>query len=477
MGNLSFETNILQFQQVIDRKPGERHNQSVEFEDDINALFETYQSLLPMAEEDEARLWTKFRLDWNYNSNRIEGNTLTRGETKALLEEGIKPIRMRKDILQMQSHDKAIDFLKELVESDAPLTEVDIRDLHKTALGENYWTEAITAENVITKREIEIGVYKKVPNVVLKSDGTTHEYAAPNEVPLRMAATLKTIRQYLKMPDFELHDFMAELHQDFIQTHPFDDGNGRMVRLLINYVCLKLGWPPVIIKSEKRADYIAALENWNDGNEAPFRKLMKEELTWSLKKSIQAARGEDIDDPEDLDKEIDLFVRETASKIAIERITPINKLNVFKSVYLASLKRLNQQIKTFAPLFAEISTPPLLGDFNDEVYIDLMHYKKTVEQKIKFERLNSIPQKPSFEIILTIQFWENCYEVSSLIRQLPDANIPSRAMLDVLTSRKIEPKSLLDSRYYDLVVNKKTIEKFVDEVRGNFLTILKSMAL
>jgi len=270
-----------------------------------------------MAEADSARLWQKFRLDWNYNSNRIEGNTLTRGETKELIEQGIKPVRMRKDILQMQSHDKAIDVLRDLAGSETPLSEVDIRSLHKTALGENYWTEAITADGTITRREIEIGVYKKRPNMVLKSDGSEYIYATPQEVPARMEATIKRLRKYLKKPDAALHDYLAELHQDFIETHPFDDGNGRVVRLLVNYVCLHLGWPPVIIKSDRRSEYIASLESWNDGDETPFRELMKRELIWSLKKSIAAARGEDIEDDGDLDKEIDLFVQETSPSISL----------------------------------------------------------------------------------------------------------------------------------------------------------------
>ena len=338
----------------------------MEFEDDIDALYATYQSLLPMAEADSARLWQKFRLDWNYNSNRIEGNTLTRGETKALLEEGIKPIKMRKDILQMQSHDKAIDVLRELADSNTPLTEADIRALHKTALGENYWTEAITAENVITKREIEIGVYKKVPNIVLKSDGSTHEYASPQEVPARMEATIKRLRKYLKKPDVPLYDYLAELHQDFIQTHPFDDGNGRVVRLLINYVCLHLGWPPLIIKSDKRSEYIASLESWNDGDERPFRELMKRELIWSVNKSIAAARGEDIDDDGDLDKEIDLFVRE--AKMSADEYSNVqsSKLQYSNECFLLIAEQLNFYFQKLSPLFEVYNSYPTISNFMDE---------------------------------------------------------------------------------------------------------------
>ena len=325
----------------------------MEFEDDIDALYATYQSLLPMAEADSARLWQKFRLDWNYNSNRIEGNTLTRGETKELLEQGIKPVRMRKDILQMQSHDKAIDFLRELAESDTPLTEVDIRALHKTALGENYWTEAITADGTITRREIEIGVYKTRPNIVLKSDGSEHVYASPQEVPARMGATIKRLRQYLKKPDVPLYDYLAELHQDFIQTHPFDDGNGRVVRLLLNYICLHLNWPPVIIKSDKRSEYIASLESWNDGDEKPFRALMKQELIWSLKKSIAAARGGDIEDPDDIDKKIYFAVEEALGNQSAMDYDSEKISKVCEYYFFPAVEKSVERFRNFSPYFEE----------------------------------------------------------------------------------------------------------------------------
>ena len=324
----------------------------MDFEDDIDALYATYQSLLPMTEADSERLWQKFRLDWNYNSNRIEGNTLTRGETKALLEEGIKPIKMRKDILQMESHDKAIDVLREFAESDRPLTEADIRALHKTALGENYWNESVTIDGTITRREIEIGTYKQKPNMVRKQDGTEHVYAQPNEVPALMAETMKRLRRYLKKSDKPLHDFLAELHQDFIETHPFDDGNGRVVRLLINYVCLHLNWPPVIIKSEKRSEYIASLESWNDGDERPFRDLMKRELIWSLKKSVAAARGEDIEDDGDLDKEIDLFVRDKSSELDENLFARKTLIQTAFRDYQGLSDFLDSKFKKFSNLFS-----------------------------------------------------------------------------------------------------------------------------
>lgn len=272
-----------------------------------------------MAEADSARLWQKFRLDWNYNSNRIEGNSLTYGETEALLILGTEPKRIEKDIREMKAHDMGIEYLLSLAADERPLGEADIRTLNQIILKENYWIKSETADGNVSEKEIVPGTYKKMPNHVRLRGGGIHKFAEPNEVPMRMATTVKRLRSYLKKQDKPLAEFLAELHQYFIQTHPFDDGNGRVVRMLLNYVCLKLGWPHIIIKDKNKKEYLASLEQWDKGNTADIEAIMKAELIWSLKKSIAAARGEDIDDPDDLDKEIDLFLAEIDDQFEAER--------------------------------------------------------------------------------------------------------------------------------------------------------------
>lgn len=351
------------------------------FEHDIDGLFKTYQSLLPMKSEDEARLWEKFRLDWNYNSNRIEGNTLTRSETRALLIDGVEPARIRKDILQMRSHDKAIDYLLEIVKADTPLTEKDIKDLNALSLHSKYMIKTITPDGNITQKEIIPGTYKTTPNVVLKTDGTEHKYADPFEVGARMEATIKRVNAYIVAQNIPLPDFLAELHQDFIHTHPFDDGNGRVVRLILNYVCLKCGWPPVIIKSDKRPEYIDALERWNDGEKATFRELIRHEMIWSLEKSIKAARGEDIEDPDDIDKEIDIYVNEENSIF-------ITRSQAQKEILNRVTHILDAKLKKFSPLFSRYE------------------FKKTdsSERSLNFLSRNLLPHEETFFVFLLEEF-------------------------------------------------------------------------
>ena len=104
-------------------------------------------TLRPLSKEDELRIMQKFRLDWNYHSNHIEGNSLTYGETKALILFGItaqgKPL---KDHFEMSGHDEAVKWILDIIKEERPLTENFIRELHKLILKEPYEVDAITPD-------------------------------------------------------------------------------------------------------------------------------------------------------------------------------------------------------------------------------------------------------------------------------------------------------------------------------------------
>ena len=122
-------------------------------------------AIRPLPEAVEGRVMQKIRLDWNFHSNAIEGNKLTRGETYTFLMEGLtakaKPYKDHQDI---KGHNKAIDFLFDLVKDQRDLTEGDIRDLHKIILVEPYKNPAITLDGQSVTRTIKIGQYKTLPN-------------------------------------------------------------------------------------------------------------------------------------------------------------------------------------------------------------------------------------------------------------------------------------------------------------------------
>ena len=160
-------------------------------------------SLRPLSKEDELKVMQKFRLDWNYHSNHLEGNSLTYGETKALILFGItaqgKPL---KDHFEISGHDEAVKWILDIIKQDRPLTENFIRELHKLILKEPYEIDAITADGTPTKKRIEIGKYKSSPNHVKTKTGEIFRFANPEETPALMRDLIDWYREEIDKEDF-----------------------------------------------------------------------------------------------------------------------------------------------------------------------------------------------------------------------------------------------------------------------------------
>ncbi|MEJ7661207.1 MAG: hypothetical protein WKG07_17150 [Hymenobacter sp.] len=138
----------------------------------------------------------KFRLEWNYNSNAIEGNSLTLGETRSLLLHGLtaagKPMR---DHLDIKGHNEAVHALEDFVRAERPLTEHFIREMHQVLLGEPYEMPAQTPNGQPTRKLIVPGRYKSSPNNVLTATGEMFYFASPEETPSRMTDLVDWYRQ------------------------------------------------------------------------------------------------------------------------------------------------------------------------------------------------------------------------------------------------------------------------------------------
>lgn len=279
--------------------------------------------LRPIDRNKEAIIMQKFRLDWNYHSNNLEGNSLTFGETKALILFGItaqgKPLQ---DHFEITGHNEAINWVTEIVKGDFPLTENFIRELHTLLLKSPYEVDAITADGQPTKRRIAVGQYKTAPNHVRTKTGEIFRFATPEETPALMHDLLIWYRERAEQPDVNPIILAAEFHYRFIRIHPFDDGNGRTARILMNFILMRFGYPPVVIKTDDKIHYFAALQQADVGIVQPFFDYIATNLIRSLEIMIAGAKGESIEEPDDIDKEIALLeqrLKASKNKIEVQR--------------------------------------------------------------------------------------------------------------------------------------------------------------
>lgn len=264
--------------------------------------------LRPLTKDQEEKIWQKFRLDWNYHSSHLEGNSLTFGETKNLILHNItaqgKPL---KDHIEITGHNEALNWILDVIKEDRPLTENFIRELHKLLLKEPYEVEAITPDGKPTRKKIEIGKYKTTANHVKTTTGEIFRFAEPEETAAKMFDLLNWYKAKRTEADVNPILLSAEFHHKFIIIHPFDDGNGRMARILMNFILMSFAYPPTIIKTEDKNNYFFALRQADNGDIEFFVDYIAQNLIRSLELMIAGAKGESIEEPVDLDKSIALL--------------------------------------------------------------------------------------------------------------------------------------------------------------------------
>ncbi len=209
----------------------------------ISKLKAQLSSLRPLNQGELKRLREEFMIDSTYNSNAIEGNTLTLRETALILQDGItiaqKPL---KDHLEAIGHKEAFEFVVNLTEAASPLTERTVKDVHALVL--------------MNDRENK-GMYRSVPVQIV---GSEHTPPQPYLVPVQMEALLADYMTLVKTK--HIIEAVAEFHLRFESIHPFVDGNGRTGRLLLNLELMKAGYLPVSIKFTDRTEYYACFDDY-----------------------------------------------------------------------------------------------------------------------------------------------------------------------------------------------------------------------
>lgn len=229
----------------------------------IENIMKEWNALQPLSDRDREMLSRRFTIDFNYNSNHIEGNTLTYGQTEILLLFGkiVGEAEVR-DVHEMTASNVGLKMMKEeAVLKEAPLTQHFIRTLHKALLREDYTVYRTLPGGVQTSYVIHAGQYKTRPNSVITRHGDRFEYASPEETPALMADLVDWYNEAERSGKFTPIELAAIFHYRYIRIHPFEDGNGRIARLMVNYILSRHDYPMIVVRSRKKGEYLEALHN------------------------------------------------------------------------------------------------------------------------------------------------------------------------------------------------------------------------
>lgn len=252
-------------EQGKDRLMKEQYKKIDDLRDELNTFREKYSDKVAKAVE----------IEYTYESNKIEGNTLTLQETALVIEKGLTVGgKSLNEHLEAINHTYAIDFIKELVQNREPITERLITEIHALIL------KGIDDRNA--------GKYRNIPVMI---SGAKHVPPQPYAVPLEMEGLIKW---YNENKD-SLHPIVlsAEMHERLVSIHPFIDGNGRTSRLLMNLILLQYGYPIAILKgdSDNRLRYYNALETAQIGqNKEPFISFVAETVEESIKRILKIVK-------------------------------------------------------------------------------------------------------------------------------------------------------------------------------------------
>lgn len=227
----------------------------------LNSLFEHWMSLQPLTETQQSSFSRRFTIEYNYNSNHIEGNTLTYGQTELLLMFGaVSGEGHLQDFTEMKASQVGLEMMsQEVKETSMPLTQHFIRTLHRTLLREDYTVYRNLPGGQQTSYVIHAGQYKTRPNSVITRYGDRFEYASPEETPALMTDLVNWYNDAEQSGKYSVVELAALFHYRYIRIHPFEDGNGRIARLMVNYILARHGWPMIVVRSRKKQEYLEAL--------------------------------------------------------------------------------------------------------------------------------------------------------------------------------------------------------------------------
>ena len=272
-------------------------------------------------------------------------------------------------------------------DSERPLTETFIRELHRTMLREDY-----TAYNNEGKPyTVHAGIYKTRPNSVKTVTGKLFEYASVEETPALMHDLLEWYREAEERQDINPIELAALFHYRYIRIHPFEDGNGRISRLIVNYILAKHGYPMIVVKSNDKSNYLTALHQCDVavgaipsvGAHAELEQIkpLVDYLTkcteQSLSLSIKAAKGENITEADDWKKKLKT---KYANKINKPALTDEIKADILDNEYSPLLGRIDTELSELYSIFKSARWDKT-SSLNDLTQVNMINFSVEGEEE------------------------------------------------------------------------------------------------
>lgn len=401
----------------------------------IEKLYAEWQSLQPISNEIQAKIDQKFMLEFNYNSNHIEGNTLTYGQTELLLMFGqVDGDAKMHDLEEMKAHNVGLKMMQEeVLATERPLSEYFIKTLHKTLIREDYNVRKELPDGSVATYTVHAGQYKSRPNSVITTTGERFEYASPEETPALMTDLVDWYNSAVEEQKLSALELASLFHYRYIRIHPFEDGNGRIARLLVNFILLRAGYPMIVVRTKDKDKYLSALNRSDiavgltpsDGAYAeleqiqPFVEYMKGCLERALDIRIRAARGESIEEKDDWKKSLKLHY---GNKINRPEITDEIKATLLDEKFPEMLRYIDNELAPYYSVFTRAGWDNEVGEFgcNSDKYgiKDEENYYARLRLYYKF--LNGYYDEHIVDIYLRTQQFQYIVDVRISCFGLPD---------------------------------------------------------
>ena len=260
-------------------------NIDLSYQEEFQSTFERLHDKLAVLNQNRplpysaiSKIKESLSIEWTYNSNSIEGNTLSLRETQMVLQDGItvkgKSLR---EHFETKNHEHAINYLYQIINDDYILRSIDILSLHGLVL-----------------RTIEDDYAGRIRNAGVRITGAN--FIPPNAN--KVSDLLDELIQFINENPLQLNDIeLATIfHHKLVWIHPFFDGNGRTVRLAMNLLLMRKGFPPAIILKNDRKKYYDALNQANNGNYQKLTLLMSQALERSVNIYLTSIPSDDDED-------------------------------------------------------------------------------------------------------------------------------------------------------------------------------------